>query len=98
MWPKLACGLLQELGNVEVVVVEVEVVVGAAERRLFLLEAERLRAHVAGAPAVALALLPGVAGGEAGDTDCVGERVGAGGAEAGDGARGRRLAERLVRP
>src|SRR5204862_205663 len=70
-WPKLACGLLQELGDIEVVVVELEVVVGAAELGFFLLQAERLRAHVAGAPAVALALVPVEAGGDHGDPDLV---------------------------
>src|SRR5439155_15268316 len=97
MWPNLACGLLQELGDVEVVVVEVEVVVGAAQGRLFLLEAERLRAHVAGAPAVALALVPVEAGGDDGDTDFVAERVVDDGAEDDVGVRVRRLADDLGR-
>ena len=92
-----AAAYLQELGNVEVVVAEVEVVVGAAEGRLVVFEAERLRARVAGTPAVALALVAVEAGGDDGDADLVAERVVDDGAEDDVGVRVRGLADDLGR-
>src|SRR6266540_112593 len=95
MCPKLRPrALLQELGDVELVVVEVEVV-GTAECGFLLLETERLRAHVAGAPAVPLALVPVEAGGDDGDPDLVAEGVVDDGSEDDVGVGVRGLADDL---
>src|SRR5215510_9943403 len=87
--------LLQELGDVEVVV-EVEVVAGPGEGRvLLLLQPERLRPEVGGAAAVPLALVPIEAGGDHGDADLVPEGVVDDGAEDDVGVRVCRLADDL---
>src|SRR5262249_10016960 len=96
MCPKRSpAALLQELGDVEVVVVEVEVVARTGERLLFLLQAERLRPHIR-APAVSFAFVTVEAGCDHGDADLVAEGVIDHGPEDDVGVRVRRLADDLA--